>query len=93
MSTFTVKTKKTIIIFMNESDYDIYMDFVNNGLKVIRKKNNSYFFNDGSQFLNIPARNGLNAVRILTDRRNQKFKNERYFKKYLQAIEDYTKSN
>ena len=93
MSTFTVKTKKTIIIFMNESDYNMYMDFVNNGLKVIKKKDNSYFFNDGSQFLNIPARNGLNAVRILTDRRNQKFKNERYFKKYLQAIEDYTKSN
>ena len=93
MSTFTVKTKKTIIIFMNESDYNIYMDFVNNGLKVIRKKDNSYFFNDGSRFLDMPARNGLNAVRVLTDRKNQQFKNERYFKKYLQAIEDYTKSN
>lgn len=86
MQEFTVKTKNSIITFMHESDYNMYMDFVNNGLKVIRKKDNSYYFNDGSRFLDMPAQNGLNAVRVLTDRHNKQFRNERYFKKYLQAI-------
>ena len=89
MPEYTVKTKKSIIIFMHESDYNMYMDFINNGLKVVRKKDGSYFFNDGSRFLD----NKLHAVRVLTDRKNQQFRNERYFKKYLQAIEEYTESN
>lgn len=88
---FTVTTKNSIITFMHESDYNNYMDFVNNGLKVIRKKDTSYIFNDGSRFLYVPAHNGMNEVRVLTDRHNKQFKNEKYFKKHLQTIAVYSK--
>ena len=91
MQTFTITTKKSIMTFMHESDYNTYMDFINNGLKVVRKAYNTYHFNDGSRFLDMPARNGLNAVRVLMDRHNRQFKNEKYFKKHLKAITESNK--
>lgn len=86
---FTVQTKKSTITFYNEANYKNYIDYLQNGLKIIRKSGYSYYFNDGSRFLDVPAQNGLNAVRVLIDRNNHQFKNERYFKKHLQAIANY----
>ena len=86
---FTVQTKNSTITFYNETNYKNYLDYLQNGLKIIRKSGYSYHFNDGSRFLNMPSQNGLNQVRILRDRNNKQFKNERYFRKHLQLICNY----
>lgn len=91
MQEYKIETKKYIIKFYDKEAYSVYLDFINNGLKVVRKAYNTYHFNDGSRFLDVPAMNGLKAVRVLTDRHNKQFRNERYFKKYLQAIAVYNK--
>lgn len=72
-------TNKTKLYFMNESDYNNYKDYLNNGLKCISKKGSTYIFNNGDRLLK------LDTTCILY-RSNKKLTNIKYYKKHLAII-------
>jgi hypothetical protein len=87
MGQFKVTTSKTTIVFAHKEDYINYLDYINNGLRVVRKLNNTYYFNNGSRLIDAPARNLIPTTRVLITRTNERYTNEKYLRKYLQAIE------
>ena len=48
---FEVKDGRKTIYFTRQSDADNYNDYLQNGLKVIRTDNRTYYFNNGDRLI------------------------------------------
>lgn len=81
---YEVVDKNRRIFFANRVDADNYMDFMNNGLKVIRKQGRTHYFNNGDRLIDV----GYNDKKayILVTRTGRRITSLNYQKKHLAVI-------
>lgn len=79
---YSEKNKK--IYFNNKKEYNNYVDYKNNGLKVIRISGRSYFFNSGDRLIDTSYGNKKSYC-VIT-RSNKKLTSENLIKKYVKCI-------
>lgn len=80
-----VKDKNKTIYFANKKDTDNYNDYLQNGLKVIRKDGRTYHFNNGSRLIDVSMQ-GETKKRYVLHHFNKTITREKLQKKYIQAI-------
>lgn len=85
-NTFEIKHNNTIHYFCKKVDADMFCDYLNNGLKVIKKDEKSYLFNDGSRLTDVSLPNETPARYVLTTRNRRTIFSHRYMKKYLTIL-------
>lgn len=73
-------------MFMAERDYLNYVDYMENGLKVVRKECRAVYFNDGAILTDVSLK-GESPKRYVLHKEGKKFKDTRYTKKYVEIAE------
>lgn len=86
MKGYTIQAGKSTITFFNKSDYLHFKDFLENGLKAIRKESRTTYFNDGSRLIDVSMSAETKKRYVLRDRHNKTLTAERYIKKYVSAM-------
>ena len=81
---YEVVNKNRRIFFSNRTDADNYKDFMNNGLKVIRKQGRTHYFNNGDRLIDV-SYNDKKAY-ILVTHTGRRITSVRYQKKHLAVI-------
>lgn len=80
-----VKDGKKTICFTYQEDADNYNDYLKNGLKVIRKDNRTYHFNNGDRLINVSMQ-GEKIQRYVLLQGNRTIRSPKLQKKHIQAI-------
>lgn len=83
---FRVETKTGYKIFAHEEDATNYIDFLENGLRIVRKSCGGWLFNDGSILLDVSIKGTPNKIYRLKQE-NRLIKSERLLKKYIAVLE------
>lgn len=91
MDGYIIQSEKSKITFFNKSDYLHFKDFLENGLKVIRKDGRTIYFNDGSKLIDVSIPTENEKRYILCDRRHKTMTAERYIKKYISVMQKQNK--
>lgn len=81
------KAGKTIKhYFTHEQDYKNYLDYMENGLKIVRRNGNTYYFNNGAivYMIEIIAEN--NALKPVLHLNNRTIRTGSQLKKYQELI-------
>ena len=73
-------------IFVSDRDYYNYLDYMENGLKIVRQENRATYFNDGSLLTDVSLQ-GETPKRYVLHRNNKTFKDRKYMKKYIELVE------
>ena len=82
-----IEYKGITYIFFNQERERNFIDFIENGLKLIKKENKIYTFNNGCRLVDISINDGQPARYILHDEIGSKtYEAERYLKKYIALI-------
>lgn len=81
---YEVVNKNRRIFFSNRTDADNYKDFMNNGLKVIRKQGRTHYFNNGDRLIDV-SYNDKKAY-VLVTHTGRRITSVRYQKKHLAVI-------
>ena len=84
---FEVRDKNRAICFAKKIDADNYNDYLQNGLKVIRKDNRTYWFNNGGRLIDVSMR-GAEQPEYVLRKGNRLMTNERLLKKYIAKIKE-----
>lgn len=80
-----IKDGNKTICFSWESDADNYNDYLQNGLKVIRRDNRTYHFNNGDRLIDV-SMPGEQKKRYVLHSGNRTITSERLQRKHIQAI-------
>jgi hypothetical protein len=80
-----IKDRNRIISFVHQIDADNYKDYLENGLKVIRKDSKTYYFNNGDRLINVSLQSEEKQRYVLLTK-NRTITSEKLQKKYIQAI-------
>lgn len=86
---YTLKDGETTIIFSRKEDYDWYKDYLQNGLKVIKKEGRKIYFNDRSYLINVSRGRDDSeddSERYILKRGNYTYRTEKYISKYITAM-------
>ena len=84
---YTIKVSPRLTkIFMAERDYLNYVDYMENGLKVVRKEFRATYFNDGAILTDVSLK-GESPKRYVLHKDNKTFKDPKYTKKYVELAE------
>lgn len=81
---YEVVNKNRRIFFSNRADADNYTDFMNNGLKVIRKQGRTHYFNNGDRLIDV-SYNDKKAY-VLVTHTGRRITSVSYQKKHLAVI-------
>ena len=81
---YEVVDKNRRIFFTNKTDADNYKDFMNNGLKVIRKQGRTHYFNNGDRLIDV-SYNDKKAY-VLVTHTGRRITRVRYQKKHIAVI-------
>lgn len=81
-----VKDRNKTIWFSRQEDADNYTDYLKNGLKVIRKDNRTFYFNNGDRLINISIQGETKQRYVLHYRNGRTAASEKLQKKHIQAI-------
>lgn len=63
---YEVKDKNKTIYFIKKVDADNYIDFLKNGLKVIRKSNTTFYFNNGDRLIDVSLKHDKTYFVLIT---------------------------
>lgn len=77
--------RNKIIYFSRKADADNYNDYLQNGLKVIRTGNRTYYFNNGDCLIDVSMQ-GKQGKRYVLHSGNRTITSERLQRKHIQAI-------
>lgn len=80
-----VKDGKKIIYFVYQKDADNYIDYLKNGLKVVRIDNRTYYFNNGDRLIDVTM-NGAFEKKYILHSGNRTIKSEKLQHKHIQVI-------
>lgn len=80
-----IKDGNKIISFAHQIDADNYKEYLENGLKIIRKDSRTYHFNNGDRLINVSLQ-GEEKQRYVLHTRNKTITSEKLQKKHIQAI-------
>lgn len=91
---YEVKNGKITKYFANKKDADNYIDYIENGLKVVSKSIGCWEFNDGSLMSDVIMRGATEKKYVLRKHgvNGDKITSERLQKKYIKALEEYLKA-
>ena len=81
-----VREKNIIHYFSRQADADNYKDYLKNGLKVIRKDNRTFYFNNGDRLINVSMQGETKQRYVLHRHDGRKATNEKLLKKYIEAL-------
>ena len=81
-----IKEGNKTIWFADQKDADGYTDYLQNGLKVIRKDGRTFYFNNGDTLIDISLPAEENKRYILHYRNGKKATCEKLQKRHIQAI-------
>jgi hypothetical protein len=73
-------------IFVSDRDYYNYLDYMENGLKIVRQENRATYFNDGSLLTDISLKDET-PKRYVLHKNNRTFKDMKYMKQYVELVE------
>ena len=73
--------------FMHYNDAVVFVDYVTNGLKVIKTDESMMYFNDGSRLVDVSLKGESPKRYILHKKGNRTIEDMRQIKKYLVAAE------
>ena len=82
---FEVKDGRKTIYFTRQEDADNYNDYLQNGLKVIRADNRSYYFNNGDRLIDVSMQ-GEQKKRYVLHSGHRTITSERLQREYIKAI-------
>lgn len=85
---YPVKDKNKTIYFLNKVDADNYIDYLQSGLKVIKKSGKTYHFNNGDSLINVTFDNESPKKYVLVTRCNRRIISEKLQKKHITAIKN-----
>ena len=80
-----IKDKNKTIYFTRQSDADNYNDYLQNGLKVIRTDNRTYYFNNGDRLIDV-SMHGEQKKRYVLHSGNGTITSEKLQRKHIQTI-------
>lgn len=83
---FRVDTKNGYKLFAHEEDANNYKDFLENGLKIVRKSCGGWLFNDGSILFDVTMKGSVNKKYSLK-KDNKTITSEKLQKKYIVVLE------
>ena len=83
---FRVNTKNGYKLFAHEEDANNYKDFLENGLKVVRRSCGGWLFNDGSILFDVTMKGSVNKKYALKIG-NKTITSERLQRKYIVVLE------
>lgn len=81
-----VKDGKRTIYFTHQADAENYNDYLQNGLKIIRVDNRSYYFNNGDHLIDV-SMNGATKKKYILHSKHRTITSEKLQKKHIQAIQ------
>ena len=81
-----VREKNIIHYFSRQEDADNYNDYLQNGLKVIRKDNRIFYFNNGDRLIDVSLPAEVKKRYVLHRHDGRKATNEKLLKKYIEAL-------
>lgn len=81
--------EKRIKLFMREEDYLNYLDYMENGLKMIHTNGaRGFVFNDGSRLTDVSFNNEF-PRRYVLHKDTKTFKDAKFIKKYVELAEQW----
>ena len=80
-----VKDRNKTIYFTHQSDADNYNDYLENGLKVIRTNNRTYYFNNGDRLIDVSIQ-GEQKKRYVLHSGHRTITSEKLQRKHIRAI-------
>ena len=83
---FRIIDKDKIIYFTYKKDADNYLDFMTNGLKIIRVSGRTYYFNNGDRLTNVSLRGEKEQRYVLHTRTSRTVKSERLQRKHIECV-------
>lgn len=83
---FRIIDKDKIIYFTYQKDADNYLDFMKNGLKIIRVSGRTYYFNNGDRLTNVSLRGEKEQRYVLHTRTSRTVKSERLQRKHVECV-------
>ena len=81
-----VKDGNKTIYFTRQADADNYKDYLKNGLKVIRKDDRTYHFNNGDRLINVSMQGETKQRYVLHRSNGKQATSEKLLKKYIEAL-------
>ena len=81
---YEVVDKNRRILFINKIDADNYVDYMHYGLKVIRRQNRTYYFNNGDRLIDTSYLDKKSYV--LETRTGKRITSEKLQKRHIAAI-------
>lgn len=89
-----VKDGKITRYFSNKADADNYINYMENGLKVVGKSIGCWLFNDGSLMSDVTPKGAIEKSYVLHRHGilSQKITNPKLQGKYIKALEIYLKN-
>lgn len=84
---YPVKDKNKTIYFSNKVDADNYIDYLQAGLKVIKKSGKTYHFNNGARLINVSLPTDTINTYVLKIA-NKTICNAKLQSKYIKAIKE-----
>ena len=82
-----VKEGKKTIYFTHQEDADNYNDYLQNGLKVIRRDNRTCYFNNGDRLINVSMQ-GEKKQRYVLHSNHKTITSGRLQQKHIRAISE-----
>lgn len=73
--------------FSRQEDADNYINYLKNGLKVIRKDNRTFYFNNGDRLINVSMQGETKQRYVLHYHNGRTTTSEKLQKKHIQASE------
>lgn len=80
-----VKDRNKTIYFTHQPDADNYNDYLENGLKVIRTNNRTYYFNNGDRLIDVSIQ-GEQKKRYVLHSGHRTITSEKLQRKHIRAI-------
>ncbi len=79
------------IYFSIRADADNYKDYLSNGLKVVRQKGRTFFFNNGDRIIDVASAAETEKRYVLKTRNGKTISSVKLQKKHIAAINKYSK--
>lgn len=81
-----IKDGNKTIYFTRQEDAKNYNNYLKNGLKVIRKDNKTFYFNNGDRLINVSMQGEIKQRYVLLYHNGRTTTSEKLQKKHIQAI-------
>ena len=85
LNMYEVKDKNKTILFSNKTDADNYIDYLQNGLKCISRKDRTYYFNNGARLIDVSLY-GTNNEKYVLHYNNKCIVSKKLQKKYIKVL-------